>query len=172
MKAFLISIILVCSVAISHAQDIKWYNFNEVEKLQKEKPKKIFMDVFTDWCGWCKKMDATTFTNPTIIKLMNRYFYAVKFDAEGIDVYTYKGTTYKKPNEVKRTPNDFATMLMNGKMSYPTTVYMDESLNSLGPVPGYLDPKTMEKVLTFFGENIYLKQSWADFEKTFVGEIK
>ena len=130
------------------------------------------MDVFTDWCGWCKKMDANTFTHPTIVKLMNKYFYAVKLDAEAGDVINYKGTAYKKQNEAKRTPNDFASLMLNGKMSYPTTVYLDEALNSFGPVPGYLEPKIMEKILTFYGENIYKQKTWADFEKSFTGEIK
>jgi thioredoxin-related protein len=168
-------IILMCVFGIMNAQTpptIKWHSFKEVEALQNTQQKKIFLDVFTDWCGWCKKMDATTFTHPVIVKLMNQYFYAVKLDAENAEVINYKGTAYTKPNDKKQTPNDFAAMLLNGKMSYPTTVYLDEELNSLGPVPGYLEPKTMEKILHYFGENSYKKLSWPDYEKTFVSEIK
>jgi thioredoxin-related protein len=171
MKTLLVTIILLFALNIQ-AQEIKWYSFNEIENLQQTAPKKVFMDVFTDWCGWCKKMDANTFTHPTIVKLMNKYFYAVKLDAEAGDVINYKGTAYKKQNEAKRTPNDFASLMLNGKMSYPTTVYLDEALNSFGPVPGYLEPKIMEKILTFYGENIYKQKTWADFEKSFTGEIK
>jgi thioredoxin-related protein len=119
-----------------------------------------------------KKMDSNTFTHPVIVKLMNNYFYAVKLDAESAEIIKYKGTDYKKANDRKQTPNDFASLMLNGKMSYPTTVYLDEALNSLGPVPGYLEPKTMEKILHYFGENYYKTISWVDYEKGFVSEIK
>lgn len=63
-------------------ETIKWMGFNEAIEACKKEPKMIFIDVFTDWCGWCKRMDATTFKNPVIAKYMNDKFYAVKFDAE------------------------------------------------------------------------------------------
>jgi thioredoxin-related protein len=173
MIKYLYILFLVCSIAHGQTTEtIKWFKFNEIDSVQKTKPKKIFVDVFTDWCGWCKKMDSNTFTHPVIVKLMNNYFYAVKLDAESAEIIKYKGTDYKKANDRKQTPNDFASLMLNGKMSYPTTVYLDEALNSLGPVPGYLEPKTMEKILHYFGENYYKTISWVDYEKGFVSEIK
>ena len=150
---------------------INWHRFSELESLQKQAPRKVFIDVFTDWCGWCKKMDASTFKHPVIVKLMNRYFYAVKLDAEAGDSLRYQGISFGKRNGEKRTPHDLAVKLLNGKMSYPTTVYLDETLNSLGPVPGYLDAAIMEKILVFFGENHYKTTEWKVFEKNFSGEI-
>ena len=73
---------------------IKWYSFEEAYALNKKKPKKIMVDVFTEWCGWCKKMDAETFTNPVIVKYMNEHFYAVKFNAETGDTIRFRDTTY------------------------------------------------------------------------------
>jgi len=170
-KIFILSLFLSINCFAQDAK-IKWYTFNEVAALQQKQPKKVFIDVFTEWCGWCKKMDITTFEHPTIIKLMNKYFYAVKLDAENADTINYNGTAYTKPNDRKQTPNDFASMIMNGKMSYPTSVYMDEELKSLGPVPGYLEPKTLEKILHYFGENHYKTVSWSDYEKVFKSEIQ
>ena len=63
-------------------EKIHWYTFAEATKLNKKHPKKIFMDVYTSWCGWCKKYDAVTFSHPVIAKYINEHFYAVKFDAE------------------------------------------------------------------------------------------
>lgn len=154
-----------------NAEKIKWYSFNETAELQKKQTKKIFIDVYTDWCGWCKKMDASTFSHPVIAKLMNKYFYAVKLDAEKGDTIFYNNQKYGKRDSNKKTPNDFAAMLLNGKMSYPTTVYLDEAMQSLGPVPGYLEPQMMEKILVFFGENHYKTTEWKVFEKNFKGEI-
>ena len=63
-------------------QEIKWYEFEEAVAKTDEEPKKIFLDLYTDWCGWCKKMDASTFKNPRIAELLNEYFYPVKFNGE------------------------------------------------------------------------------------------
>src|SRR5688500_17422950 len=79
----------------SEADRIKWMTWKEVQEAQKKQPKKVFVDAYTDWCGWCKRMDATTFSNPEIIKYVNKNFYAIKFDAETKDVITFKGKSYK-----------------------------------------------------------------------------
>uniref|UniRef100_A0A3Q2YUK7 Spermatogenesis-associated protein 20-like TRX domain-containing protein n=1 Tax=Hippocampus comes TaxID=109280 RepID=A0A3Q2YUK7_HIPCM len=47
--------------------------------------KKVFIDIYTDWCGWCKKMDKDTFQNPEVAAYMNENFLMVKMDAEGKD---------------------------------------------------------------------------------------
>ena len=62
----------------SKSDKIKWYSFEEAYQLNKKKQKKIFIDVYTEWCGWCKKMDAETFANPLIAKYMSEHFYCVK----------------------------------------------------------------------------------------------
>src|SRR5210317_2561338 len=63
---------------------IHWLSFEQAVELQTQEgnSKKIFIDVYTDWCGWCKKMDKNTFNHPVIAELLNTKFYAVKFDAE------------------------------------------------------------------------------------------
>ena len=69
--------------AQSENTKIKWYTFEQAIKLCEKAPKKLMVDVYTDWCGWCKKMDAETFSNAEIAKYVNEHFYAVKFNAEG-----------------------------------------------------------------------------------------
>ena len=64
------------------ADEIKWYTWEEAYELNQTAPKKVFIDLYTDWCGWCKKMDKETFTDPAVVKFINENFYAVKFDAE------------------------------------------------------------------------------------------
>jgi thiol:disulfide interchange protein len=72
---FVLALVINLSTLDAVSQEkIKWYTIEEVQKLNQENPKKIFIDVYTDWCGWCKKMDATTFQDPKIIKLLNEDF--------------------------------------------------------------------------------------------------
>ena len=151
---------------------INWMNFTQALGSIQVAPKKIFVDVYTDWCGWCKHMDKTTFTHPVIIELMNKYYYPVKMDAEMKDSLNIGNKWFVNPNPTeKRSTHELAKTLLNNKLSYPTTVYLDETGNILSPVPGYLAPKDMEAVLVFFGENHHKKTTYEEFLKTFKGRI-
>jgi len=78
MKKILIIATVLIS-AVTTAQEIKWMSMNEALEAQKENPKKIFMDVYTDWCGPCKLLDKKTFANKDVANYVNKHFYAVKF---------------------------------------------------------------------------------------------
>ena len=159
----------------SSKQDkIKWYTFEDAYKLNKKKPRKIFIDVFTDWCGWCKKMDAETFTNPVILKYMNKNFYCVKFDAERKDTIIIDGVTFVNPNPYgKRASHQLAVELLKGNMSYPSYVFLNEHVNVMAVIPGYKTANDFEPYLHYFGEDAFDKKiPWEDFIRTFSGEIK
>lgn len=152
---------------------IKWYSFEEAYKINKKKPRKIFIDVFTEWCGWCKKMDAETFTNPVIVKYMNKNFYCVKFDAERKDTLIIDGVTFVNPNpNGRRTTHQLAVELLKGKMSYPSYVFLNEKSQWLTVVPGYQQARDFESVIHYFGDDAYQKTPWEDYKTTFTGEIK
>ena len=154
------------------APKIKWHSFQEVMELSKKEKRKIFVDVFTDWCGWCKVMDKSTFTHPVIAKYMNDHFYCVKLNAEMKDTIVFNNYTFVNPNpNAIRSTHQLAASLLNNKLSYPTTVYLDENFSLLTQVPGYLQPIQLEPILKYFGENAYPSTHWEDYQKTFKGEI-
>lgn len=154
------------------AEKIKWYTFQQAIELSKKEKKKIFIDVYTDWCGWCKVMDKNTFTNPVIIKYMNQHYYAVKLNAEMKDTIVFNNYTFVNPApNTPRSTHQLASSLLNNKLSYPTTVYLDENFNLLTQVPGYLKPVQMEPILKYFGTNAYPATNWEDYSKNFVSEI-
>jgi thioredoxin-related protein len=151
---------------------VKWYTIEEAIKLNEKNPKKIFIDVYTDWCGWCKTMDKNTFNNPQIAEYLNKYYYPVKLNAEQKQDITYKGTIFKNKGTEPRSPHDFAAALLSGKMSYPSVVFMDGESKPLTAVPGYLPPADFEPILTFFGEDYYKTAKWEDFKSKFVSKLK
>ncbi|MCC5930822.1 MAG: DUF255 domain-containing protein [Cyclobacteriaceae bacterium] len=142
---------------------VQWYSIEQVQELVKNEPRKVFIDVYTDWCGWCKVMDKNTFTDPDIIKKLNSDFYAVKLDGEGKDDIVFKEHTFKFVAQGRKGYHELAAALMNGKMSYPTTVYLDEELQPITMVPGYLKPEQMGPILDFFGKNHYKSQTWEEY---------
>ena len=105
--------------------------------LTESTPKKIFIDVYTDWCGWCKRMDKATFQNPEVAAYMNAHYYNVKFDAEQKESIEMLGNTFEFVPQGSRGYHELAAALLNGKMSYPTVVFMNPKFEMLSPVPGY-----------------------------------
>ena len=154
----------------SNAQEVKWLSWNEAAELiaTEKNPKKIFIDVYTDWCGWCKKMDKDTFQDSKVAAYMADNFYMVKLDGEGKEPIEFKGKTYKFIPSGRKGYHEFAAALMQGRMSYPTTIFLDEEMNMLSPVPGYQKPEPFLNIAKYFGDNIYKDQDW----KTYTGEGK
>ncbi|MFT0715908.1 thioredoxin family protein [Flagellimonas lutimaris] len=161
-----ISLLFIVFIGFNaHAQDINWISWEEAVELSKTdaQPKKIFVDVYTDWCGWCKKMDENTFQNPEVSKYMQDNFYMVKMDAEGKDPIEYQGKTFKFVPSGRRGYHELAAALLQGRMSYPTVVFLDEQLNMLSPVPGYQQVEPFMQIAKYFGENIYKDKDWQSY---------
>jgi thioredoxin-related protein len=152
----------------SAASKIKWLDFDEAMAANKKKPKKIFLDMYTDWCGWCKKMDQTTFVNPVVVDYMNENFYAVKFNAERKDTVEFQGKTYANSNPSgKRSSHQLAQTLMSGRMSYPSYVFLDEQSNRITIVPGYRKAPEFESILNFIASDAYKTKKWEEFVSGF-----
>ncbi len=143
---------------------IKWMSFEEAVKQSELKPKKIFIDVYTHWCGWCKKMDATTFKEDTVVNYINENYYAVKLDAETKDTIHFREKEFVFVKEYKA--NELAISLLSGKMGYPSYILLDEKFTLMTPpVQSYLEKEDLMPLLIFFGDNIYKEKSWEDYQK-------
>jgi thioredoxin-related protein len=171
-KIIYILLLISCFALAQKPVKLQWHKISEIETLMQKEQRKVMIDFYTDWCGWCKKMDAETFAHPVIAEILNKHIYLVKFDAESFDTVVFKNQKYFKNDQNKRTPHNFAAFMLNGKMSYPTTVFLDEQLNSLGPIPGFFDAATMEKILMYFVEDHYKSTEWKVFQKNYAGKIK
>jgi thioredoxin-related protein len=179
MKKILVFTIL-CALVIGVAQaqlkppvKVKWYTLDQAVELQKKEPRKIMIDVYTDWCGWCKKMDAETFDHPVIAEYLNTNYYPVKFNAESKEPVSFAGKTFVNENLGGRASHQFAIALLQGKMSYPSIAYLNEKLEPLGAIPGYYSAKDFEPLINYIEEEKYVAGiSFDDFKKGFTGKVK
>lgn len=170
MKNRFILLLILSSIAVTglaQQEKVQWYSFQKAVQLNKENPKKILIDVYTDWCGWCEKMKKTTFNHPDIARYINKNFYPVRFDAETNKKVQFKGRTFTRKDESGRNPHELAAALLKGKMSYPSVAYLDEKNQLITAVPGYYGPKKMEPILKFFANDIYKKKSFKAYKKNF-----
>jgi len=177
-KTFIFLALLLISATSLFSQSVKWHGFEEALRLNAERAesglptKKIFVDVYTDWCGWCKRMDATTFAHPVIAEKLNTDWIAVKFDAERKDTIILNGRPFINENKGTRSSHQLAQVLLNGKMSYPSYVLIDEKGKPIQVIPGYQEVQPFEMILDFFSSNAYLNMDFETFQKTFKSLIQ
>lgn len=131
-------------------EKIRWISFEEAEKLSKEKSLPILVDIYTDWCGWCKVMDKKTYAHDSVAKYINQHFYAVKFNAESKTPVQWKGKTYSFMPQYKM--HALAIELLKGDAGFPTTVIIPVEQADPQAIPGYLQPKEMHTLLSYFSE--------------------
>ena len=168
LKTLLFLIFIFSLPVISQAQKkINWISMEEAIQKQKTENKKLFVDVYTDWCGWCKKMDKTTFLNPVIVDYINEKYLPVKFDAEQKLSIAFRGKDYHFVKQGPRGYHELAATITRGQLSYPTYVFLDENLDVIQPVPGYQDEVTLEYILNYFGEDVYKTKPWNKFTEEY-----
>lgn len=173
MKAarFLFFVTIILTVLQANAQEVEWISFEEAIAKSQKKPKKLLIDIYTDWCGWCKKMDKEAYSNPKLASYINENFYPVKFNAEQREEITFDGHTFKFVAQGRRGVHQLAGVLTQNKLSYPTTVFMDEEFRIIQPIPGYMDAKALDPIVKYIGDDFFKDIPWQEFQKNYQSSL-
>jgi thioredoxin-related protein len=146
-------------------EKVKWMALNDVEGAVREQKKPVLIDLYTDWCGWCKVMDRKTYSNKKVVAYLSEKYYSVKVDAESKSPLTWAGKTFHFNSGYKT--NDFALYLTQGRLSYPTTVILPADGSSPVAVPGYLTPSELELFVRYFGDGHYGRKTFQEYRHSF-----
>jgi thioredoxin-related protein len=149
---------------------INWITLAEAEKAFKTEKKTVLIDLYTDWCGWCKVMDQKTYSDPEVVRYINEHFLAVKLDAETREKITWLGKEYNYQPSSK--VNAYAVYLTRGNLSFPTTVFIPPSEPEPLAVPGFLKPADIESLLKYFGDGHFGNTPFEVYIKKFAGSWK
>lgn len=142
-----------------------WQSWAEVTKLQQQITKPILIDIYTDWCKYCKVMDATTYRKDSVIIYLQQHFYRYKLNAEKNDSINWQQKVYRF--NPRYNTHDFAVYLTKGNTVYPTTVI----INSKGQPyfqPGALTINEMEFLLKYMIEAEPKGITMADYQQQFI----
>ena len=162
---FLLFLVCFLNMGFLSAQEVEWNTWEEATAKSKVEQRKFFIDIYTDWCTWCKKMDETTFKDPNVIRYLNENFYPIKLNAQQEADIIYNGQTYKFISNGLHSYHELAFHIMNGKMKYPTVAFINESYEVIQSIPGFRTPFELELFLTYFGEDNHEIKPWYRFKK-------
>jgi thioredoxin-related protein len=146
---------------------VNWLSIKEAQQKNKEVQKPFIIDIYTDWCGWCKHMMKTTYSNAGIANYINSNFYPVKFDAETKDTIEYNGKIYKPTSKEPKTPHELAIKFLGTSLSYPSTMFVTNNFEYNLLSQGFIEDKKIEPLLIFMVENAWRNSVYDEFSKHF-----
>ena len=163
-------------IAISSFVCAQQVNWTTIEKASQNNDKPLYIvDFYTDWCGYCKKMDRETFTDPTVIRIINKYYTPVKFNAEGRSNFNWNGMKYTSsdtPRGSRRPVHMFAKAVLGQHIGFPSFAFFTSDQNLLTAVPGYYKADQFVVILWYFASGDYKKYNFERYNEIFDKQIK
>jgi len=134
---------------------IDWMEYDDGLELAEQEGKKVFVEFTAKWCGFCKKMHATTFKNPDVIRLLNTYYVTVSVDGDSRDSLNIDGwiTSERKLAREYRVTG------------YPTYWFLTSDAEPIAPVKGYRDARTLNYILDYLKDDLYKTVKFEDYLK-------
>ncbi len=134
---------------------IRWNSFDAGLEKAKTSHKKVLVDVYTEWCGWCARMDTEVYVDPGIKDYLAKNFVIIKMNAEGHEKIHFRGQEY--------SPAQLAAAL--GVSGYPSTLFLRDDSEPITLLPGFAQPPMFLLILSFIAEDQYQKKQFSEYLK-------
>lgn len=164
---YIFLLVLFSSAYVFSQEKINWMSIQEAiaERENSSSPKKFIITIYTDKCGWCRKMDKNTFSQEFLAKTINEKFYPVKFHADSKETVFFKGREFKSLKGLRAGYHELVEYLLKDNIQYPSVVFLDEEYNILQTIAGFQYADDFEKMVEFYGDDHYKVMSWRRFIK-------
>ncbi|MCB9310927.1 MAG: DUF255 domain-containing protein [Lewinellaceae bacterium] len=170
VHSFLVLFFLLSLVRVSAQNKIHWISTDKINQTIKKGDKKFIIYYYINGCKWCHYMDDSTLSNPSIAKYINQFFYPIKIDAMSENKIQVGEQTYGTQQVGKYTFNELALTMLNGRMSFPSIVFLDNQFNKIQTFDTYMDVPDFEIVVTYFGSDHYKKTMFRRYAHSFCRE--
>jgi len=151
---------------------VRWMTMEEAITKSENAPRKIFVNVYTEWCKWCKKMDNTTLADDKIAKYINENFYPVRFDAEYKETIVFNNVEFNYVKSYPKGYNELAVELLGGKLSFPSLVFIDEKMRVIQSMDGVIEVQELNMILQYFATDNYKTIPWRKYSKQYSLPVK
>jgi thioredoxin-related protein len=145
--------VLGCSYGPQPISEVEWISLEEAQEKASIDGKKILVNVYTDWCEFCKKQDTEVYPDSTVKNNMNSYYHSVRLNGESEELITFNGVSMSKV--------DFAREL--GVRSYPTILFIDSDGELILQINGYMPVNDFQNMLVYIGEEAYKRTEFHEF---------
>ena len=147
LLAFFVFIFLLGlpGICLTAEDGIHWYTYSEGIKKMKEENKKGYLHFYTDWCTYCKLMNAQTFSNAKVVKYLNKHFIAIRVNAED----------KKSKSIVKKFGVD----------RFPLNFFLKKDASVIGGRPGFIPPDLFVSMLKFIDTDSYKTKTFDAYSK-------
>lgn len=134
----------------------EWKSWNAGLAAASASRRPVIVDVYTDWCRWCKQMDRDVYARADVSQYLAQHFVTVRLDAEGGELVSWQG----------RNMSARALASSFDVSGYPTTIFLSSSGEHLVNVPGYIEPGRFLLLLRYIGDgHMERGVSWDDYVK-------
>jgi thioredoxin-related protein len=149
---------------------VHWNNWDLVNEKIDKGNKKFLVYFYFDGCKWCRYMEESTLRNDQVAKFINNNYYTYKINALSSDKIVIGDRAFTSVRIGKYDFHELAAELLQGKMSFPATAFMDENFRKITVVEGYSDLTTFEMMLSYYTGNHYKKVLWKSFVNNYCKE--
>jgi thioredoxin-related protein len=135
--------------------ELVWYKYDEgLAKAEKEK-KHPLVHFYTNWCGWCKRMDKTTFSDKAVIEVLNESYVPIKVNGQSGEKVKVDG----KESTERQVAGNY------GVRAYPITWFLKPSGERIAPRRGYVAAEEFLYILNWVKDDLYEETSFQEFVK-------
>jgi len=161
--------------AIAEAPELDWLKLDAALKTADREGKHIMVDVYTDWCTWCKKLDRDTYGDPAVRQVLAESYISVKLKGDSDAPLNVKGQPKKEgdrtmvqfvPTEQPVTTERQLTRGAFRVTGFPTIMFLAADGKVITSLPGYKDAVAFRNILNFIKDDLYEVMTYQDYLKS------